>query len=50
MIAVIVIETSRGGAGIKMCPITLHILPGLTHLGTDAKKKTNEPEGSDNIK
>lgn len=50
MIAVIVIETSRGDAGIKMCPITLRILPGVTHLGIDAKKKTNETDGSDNIK
>jgi hypothetical protein len=39
MITVIVIETSRGDAGIQMCPITLHILPGITHLVIDAKKK-----------
>ena len=35
----IVIDASRGDAGIQMCPITLHILPGITHLGTDAKNR-----------
>jgi hypothetical protein len=50
MITVIVIETARGDAGIQMCPVTLHILPGITHLAINAKKKTSGTEGSDNMK